>query len=499
MFRKLLIANRGEIAIRIMRTAREMGIATVAVYSEADRRSPHVDAADEAVFIGASEPAASYLNIETLIRAAKDCGAEAIHPGYGFLSENPDFAARVAEEGLIFVGPSSEVMRKLGDKMSASAIAEACGVPTVPGHRETGSDSEALLKAAADIGFPLLVKASAGGGGKGMRLVRNHDELPDALALAAGEAQTAFGDGTVFLERYLEKARHVEIQILADTHGNALHLNERECSIQRRHQKIIEETPSVALDPDLRQRMGEAAVALVKGSGYVNAGTVEFLLDESGRFYFLEVNTRLQVEHGVTELVTGLDLVRQQLRIAAGEALEISQADVQPRGHALECRIYAEDPEAGFMPSPGRVLYARAPHGPGLRLDSGIRSGTDVSVHYDPILAKLMVHAENRPAAIARMVEALKNCVVLGVKTPIAYMIDVLQSEPFRQGDTFTRFLEEHFAEWQPRSGDENLFTAAHALVLEMGTGATAGIGDGVAAESGPDPWTRIGRWDLIS
>ena len=353
MFSKILIANRGEIAVRIMRTAQEMGIRTVAVYSEADRQALHVLTADEAVFLGESDPASSYLNFDKIIAAARETGAEAIHPGYGFLAENPAFAERVASEDLVFIGPPAEVMAKLGNKTTARRLMIENRVPVIPGMNTAATDIASLSAAADELGYPVLVKAAAGGGGKGMRIVESRDALAEAAETAASEALASFGDGSIYLEKYLDKPRHVEFQILADAHGNVVHLFERECSIQRRHQKIIEETPSVALTDELRDRMGAAAVAAARAAGYVNAGTVEFLLDGSGEFYFLEVNTRLQVEHPITELTTGLDLVRRQIEIAAGQPLPFTQADVSRRGHAIECRIYAEDPACNFMPAPG--------------------------------------------------------------------------------------------------------------------------------------------------
>jgi acetyl-CoA carboxylase biotin carboxylase subunit len=497
MFTKILVANRGEIAVRIMRTAREMGISSVTVCSEADRASLHVLNADEAVPLGASDPASSYLNIDKIIQAAKKTGAQAIHPGYGFLAENPSFAEQITAEGLVFIGPPGRVMADLGDKTVARRIMQAGGVPVIPGMTTRETNPDRLAGAAEEIGYPVLVKAAAGGGGKGMRVVEKPQDLPEAAALAASEAQTAFGDGAIYLEKYLDRPRHVEFQILADAHGNVVHLFERECSVQRRHQKIIEETPSPALDDELRARMGAAAVAAAQAAGYVNAGTVEFLLDQSGEFYFLEVNTRLQVEHPVTETTTGLDLVRLQLEVAAGSPLPFSQEQIIARGHSIECRIYAEDPECDFMPSPGRILYFRSPEGPGVRFDHGVYSGFDVPVFYDPILGKLVVWAEDRPAACARMIRALKETVILGIKTPIEFLLDTLASEAFQAGNTNTRFIDDHFAHWQPDpAADETAVLGFLARELTGPPAASTDMGRSDPTEP-PSPWQTLGRWDL--
>ncbi len=495
MVKKILVANRGEIAVRILRTVREMELESVAVYSDADRNALHVLSADEAIHLGAAEPAQSYLNIERILEAAKRTGADAIHPGYGFLSENPDFARAVTDAGLTFIGPSAEVMERLGDKTGARRLMAESGVPITPG-MDAVSDDKAHLEAEAErIGFPVLVKATAGGGGKGMRVVHRPEELDEAVDLSQSEARAAFGNGGVYLEKYLERPRHVEIQILADGHGNAVHLFERECSIQRRHQKIIEETPSPALNAELREHMGAAAVRAVKAAGYVNAGTVEFLLDGND-FYFLEVNTRLQVEHPITEMVTGLDLVRRQIDIANGKALPFSQKDLRQSGHAIECRIYAEDASNGFMPSPGRLHLIRHPQGPGVRYDCGVRGGDEVPVNYDPILGKLIVHAETREAAIRRMIEALAECVVLGVRTSVEYLMDVLDSDAFRNGDTHTRFLEEHFADWVAGKDANSLAALAYALNERYGRPPSVSM-DNIADPESESPWRRLGNWDI--
>ena len=497
MFRKILIANRGEIAVRIIRTCKEMGIATVAVYSEADRSALHVQTADEAIFIGSSEPRESYLNIEKIIAAARTSGAEAIHPGYGFLAENDSFAERCEAEGLRFIGPPAAVIRSLGDKITARRLMLQGAVPVIPGMTEPEENLTSLAGQAREIGYPVLLKAAAGGGGKGMRVVSDPEKLKEAFDEATSEAQSAFGNGAVYLEKYLERPRHVEIQILADDHGHIVHLCERECSLQRRHQKIIEESPSPALSPALREAMGEAALNAARAAGYVNAGTVEFLLDAQGRFYFLEVNTRLQVEHPVTEMVTCIDLVREQIRIAAGEPLSFRQEEIRPRGHAIECRIYAEDPERGFIPSPGEILYLKEPAGPGIRVDSGIYSGFTVPTAYDPILSKAIVHAGDRPGAIERMVRALSEYCVLGIRTPIDFLIEVIRSDPFRSGETHTRLIDEHFAGWKPSLSRADLACLAYsASRLSPRKTVPTGTGKG-ERDHFPSPWETLGGWSL--
>ncbi len=487
------MANRGEIARRIMNTCREMGVATVAVYSEADRKAVHVLKADQAVFLGGSDPSESYLNIDKIITAARQTGAEAIHPGYGFLAENPLFAERCEREGLVFIGPPSKVIRELGDKTVARRTVTGGGVPVIPGMNKPESDTRVLAAEAEKIGYPVLIKAAAGGGGKGMRVVSSPGEFQDSCVSATSEAKRAFGDGSIYLEKFLSRPRHVEFQIIADKHGNVVHLFERECSIQRRHQKIIEETPSTIMTPELRERMGKAAVAVARASGYVNAGTVEFLVDQERNFYFLEVNTRLQVEHPITELTTGLDIVRIQLEVAAGNHLPIEQKDVRSRGHAIECRIYAEDPEKGFYPSPGKIIYMQEPSGPGIRNDCGIYSGFQVPVEYDPILSKLVVCAEDRGQAIKRMIQALEDYIILGVKTPVPFLIDVLKSDAFIKGDTFTDFIDTHFCGWKPDRSDSD--AACAAFIIDGLTGnrkAAPVVGQDSA---GTSPWQTIGPW----
>ncbi len=490
MFDKVLIANRGEIAVRIIRTCQELGIRTVAVYSEADAAALHTVLADEAVLIGPPPPAQSYLRGERIVQAALDHGCQAIHPGYGFLSENPEFADAVRQAGLVFVGPSGDAMRAMGSKTAARATMQAAGVPIVPGYQASTADAD-LHAAAEAIGFPLLVKATAGGGGKGMRSVHQPQDLPDALASARREAQNAFGDDRIYLEKYLDQPRHIEFQVLADPYGHAVHLFERECSIQRRHQKIIEETPSPLLTPALRARMGEAALAAVRAVDYVNAGTIEFLVDSGGGYYFLEMNTRLQVEHPITELVTGVDLVKAQLAVAAGQPLPFTQTDLGQRGHAIECRIYAEDPENHFLPSIGKVLRAVEPVGPGVRLDAGVSTGVEVMLHYDPMIAKLIVCGQDRADAIGKMQWALAHYIVQGVTTNIPFLLAVIDHPLFRQGQATTSFIDTQFAGWQPHRGpmpDEVLIAAALSDLLESQAG-TAGPGAGVPAVAG-DPYS---------
>ena len=494
MFKKILIANRGEIAVRIIRTCREMGIQTVAVYSEADAGAAHVLEADESVLLGESEPSKSYLNIERLIAAAKNTGSEAIHPGYGFLAENPEFAESCEASGITFIGPPSRILRDLGNKTLARRIMESADVPIIPGMLEATTDPSLLSQEAERMGYPVMVKAVAGGGGKGMRIVQNRETMEEACMSAMSEAEKAFGDGSLYLEKHLEAPRHVEFQILADHHGNIVHLFERECSIQRRHQKIIEETPSPAMTPSLRNTMGKAAVSAARASGYVNAGTIEFMLDRSGQFYFLEVNTRLQVEHPVTEMTTGIDLVRQQLEIASGSPLALTQEDITQRGHAIECRIYAEDPEANFYPSPGPVLLHREPTGPGIRNDSGIYEGFEVPMEYDPILSKLITMAATREAARERMIRALESYVILGIRTIIPFLIDILSSAEFAKGNTYTDFIDRHFKNWSQSKEDEDVARIAY-VVEEMTYLDKKSVK--VKERGWPTPWETLGEWRL--
>jgi len=462
MIKKILIANRGEIAIRIMNTCHEMGISTVSVYSDADKQAAHRYKADESFYIGKSSPNESYLNIEKIINAAKTTNACAIHPGYGFLAENADFAHACINAGLIFIGPPPEVIKKFGDKTIARQMMIKTGVPVIPGMENSETDFEKLAIAAKKYSYPVLIKASAGGGGKGMRIVHSENELQAACETASREAASAFGNGSIYIEKFIKQPRHVEIQILADSKGNIIHLLERECSIQRRHQKIIEETPSTALNQLLREKMGQSAILAAKTVGYVNAGTVEFLLDQENNFYFLEVNTRLQVEHPITELITGIDIVRWQILIADNQPLTISQKDVSGRGHAIECRIYGEDPENNFFPSPGKISYMKEPTGPGIRNDCGVYSGFNVPVEYDPIISKLAVHAETRQLAIQKMIHALSNYVISGIKTPIHFMIELLQTKAFKEGETYTDFIEQHFSNWKPTFNHTELSLMAY-------------------------------------
>jgi acetyl-CoA carboxylase biotin carboxylase subunit len=470
VFTKVLIANRGEIALRILRACHELGISAVAVYSDADAHAPHVRDADEAVWIGASPSSQSYLCGDRIIEAALRTGAQAIHPGYGFLSEREPFARAVVEAGLVFVGPPASAIAAMGSKTAARQLAAAAGVPVVPGTTRPVADAADAVRAAEPFGFPVLLKAAAGGGGKGMRLVRSAAELPAALEAARRESKNAFGDDAVYVEKYIVGPRHVEIQVLGDLHGTMLSLGERECSLQRRHQKMIEEAPSVAVDAALRRRMGETAVRAARAAGYTNAGTCEFLLDATGEFYFLEMNTRLQVEHPVTELVTGLDLVQWQLRIAAGERLPFRQEDLKPAGWALECRITSEDPSNGFLPSTGRISYLRVPAGPGVRWDGGIGIGSEIGLHYDPLLGKLIAWAPTRDAVIARMRRALLELTVEGVETSRDFHLRVMEDEEFRRGAIGIQWLEQRLpalTALQPPEAGQRAAVIAAALLAE--------------------------------
>jgi len=443
--KKVLIANRGEIAVRVMRTCRRLGIKTVAVYSEPDTRSLHVESADEAVALGGSTAAQSYLDIDKILAACTSTGCDAVHPGYGFLSENARFAQRVAAAGIAFVGPPASAIELLGDKITAKQTATRAGTPTVPGTEQPLPDAAAAITAAAKIGYPVLLKPSAGGGGKGMRIVHSEDEIAAALESCQAEAAKAFGDDRVFVERFVSRPRHIEIQILADTHGTVLYLNERECSIQRRYQKVIEEAPSPALTPELRAKMGEAACALAREAGYVNAGTVEFIVDQKGEFFFLEMNTRLQVEHPVTELITGLDLVEMQLRVAAGEKLSLRQEDVGIRGWAIEARVCAEDPARAFAPSTGPITRYSEPRGKGVRVDSGVRAGSVITVYYDSMLAKIIASGETREESRLRLIDALNSYDVDGPSTNIDFCNSILNHSQFIAGDLSTGFIAENY------------------------------------------------------
>src|SRR5687768_11216610 len=509
MFKKILIANRGEIAVRVIRACHELGVKTVAVYSEADVRAPHVREADEAVLIGPPPSNQSYLVGEKIIEAAKVTGAEAIHPGYGFLSEREWFARAIRDAGIVWIGPPAEAIAAMGSKTAARTLAVANGVPVVPGTTEPLENAKEAEKIAKKFGYPVLLKAAAGGGGKGMRVVSQPRELASALEAARREAKSAFGDDAVYLEKFVAQPRHVEIQVLADAHGTVLYLGERECSVQRRHQKMIEEAPSVAVTPELRKKMGETAVRAARAAGYVNAGTCEFLLDQSGEFYFLEMNTRLQVEHPVTELVTGIDLVQWQLRIAAGEKLPFRQEEITPRGWAIECRITSEDPANGFLPSTGRIRYLRVPGGPGVRWDGGIGVGSEVGLHYDPMLAKLIVWAPTRTAAIARMHRALLELTIDGVATSRDFHLRVMEDAEFRRGDIEIQWLErrlESLTRTEP-PGDGQVVAAVAAVLLAERDRAAPGVATGSELRTGSiaeaavpheDAWLRAGRRDSL-
>jgi acetyl-CoA/propionyl-CoA carboxylase biotin carboxyl carrier protein len=486
LFGSVLVANRGEIAVRVIRTLNALDIRSVAVYSDADADAPHVRLADEAVRIGPAAPAESYLSIERVIDAAQSAGAQAIHPGYGFLSENPAFARACTRAGIVFVGPPPEAMELLGDKVSAKLAAEEAGVPVLPGLQRPGlTDDEILDFASEDGRFPLMVKAAAGGGGRGMRIVRALDELPNALGAARREAIAGFGDDSLLVERYVERARHIEVQLLADAHGTVLHLGERECSLQRRHQKVLEESPSPAVGPDLRERLGEAAAKLARHAGYVGAGTCEFLVpyDDPDAFAFLEVNARLQVEHPVTEAVVGLDLVEQQLRVAAGEPLAIAQDDVELRGHSIEVRVCAEDAASGFLPATGRIVGYREPRGPGVRVDSGVRLGSEVSASYDSLLLKVIATGDDREVALERLSRALKDLRVLGVTTNAGYLARLVAAPEVRCGDMDTGLLERGIVEPLPAAAEarEAAIAAAAIESLEL-----------AGNHAGGDPWDTL-------
>jgi acetyl-CoA carboxylase, biotin carboxylase subunit len=444
MIKKILIANRGEIAVRIMRSCREMGLRTVAVYSEADRSSMHVRYADEAYFIGPSSSNESYLKMGKILKAAKLANVDAIHPGYGFLSENAEFARLCGKEGIIFIGPSPHAISTMGDKITARQTMLDAGVPVIPGTKMKIQNQEDALKIIGKIGLPVIVKASAGGGGKGMRLVKNESELYDAVRAAQSEAKSAFGDDSVYIEKYLTSSRHIEFQILGDKQGNIVHLCERDCSIQRRHQKVIEETPSPIMTPELREKMGEAAIAAARSVNYEGAGTIEFLVDEQQNFYFLEMNTRLQVEHPITERVIGIDLVKEQIRIANGDRLPFKQQDIRLQGHAMECRIYAEDPDQNFMPSPGIVRYISEPNGLGVRVDGYVYPGYEIPIYYDPLISKVIVHSRTRKGAIDRMNRALYEYKLSGVKTSIKFLHQIIVHPSFKEGIYDTHFIDNH-------------------------------------------------------
>ncbi|MCS7230220.1 MAG: acetyl-CoA carboxylase biotin carboxylase subunit [Candidatus Kryptonium sp.] len=442
---RILIANRGEIAVRVMRTCKMLGFETIAVYSEVDKDKPFVAMADYAECIGEANPADTYLNMEKIVNVAKKLRADAIHPGYGFLSENEDFAKLVQDNGIIFIGPSPDAIKKMGDKLEAREIAKIAGAPIVPGSESPISSVEEAVEIAKKIGFPILIKAAAGGGGKGMRIVYEESELESAIRGAKNEAKFAFGDDRVYIEKYVEEPHHIEVQIIADKFGNVVALGERECSIQRRHQKVIEETPSPIVTPELRQKLFESAIKISKAVNYENAGTVEFIVDKNRNFYFLEMNTRLQVEHPITEMVTGIDIVAEQIKVAFGNKLSFSQEDIKPRGHAIECRIYAEDPLNNFLPSTGKITEIKQPSGPWVRVDAGIEAGNEITIHYDPMISKLVTWGKDRIEAIERMKVALSEYKIYGVKTTIPFCLWVMKNEFFRQGKYDTHFIKNHF------------------------------------------------------
>lgn len=501
MFKKILIANRGEIACRVIRACREMKIKTVAVYSEADKNALHVRMADEAYFIGASPSSKSYLRWEKIIEVAKQSGAEAIHPGYGFLSENSEFVREVTNQGITFIGPPPEAMEGMGGKMSARKIAIEAGVPIVPGTTEPLKSADEALEVANEMGFPVMLKASAGGGGKGMRLVESEADLKNALEAAQSEATASFGDDAVYVEKAVVCPRHIEIQIFSDKHGNHVHLGERECSIQRRHQKVIEECPSPIGDADLRQKMGECAVLVAKAVNYVGAGTVEFLVSDLDKsFYFLEMNTRLQVEHPVTELVTGIDLVREQINVAFGEKLSFTQDEIRMNGHAIECRVYAEDPENNFLPSPGKITRLRLPQGSGVRDDGGIYEGSEISIYYDPMISKFCVFGRNRAEAIDRMRRALQEYEVGGIKTTLPFFREVVEDEEFIEGKLDTGFIPRFNERKKAREiskVENDMVLIAAALAYSQKTKTVSG--ETQSTEPKISRWALAGRFASFS
>ena len=498
MFKKILIANRSEIAVRIIKAAREMGINTVAVYSEVDSNALHVQLADESYCIGQAPAAQSYLDMDKIIETAKESGCDGIHPGYGFMAENTVFAQKCIDNNITFIGPKPDVINLLGSKVESRKAMLKADVPVIPGMKGSSNNVEEFRRMALEVGYPVLIKASAGGGGKGMRRVDTADELHEAISGAMREAKSAFGDDAVFLEKYIEKPRHIEFQIAADLTGECVHLFERECSIQRRHQKVIEETPSVALDNALRNKMGETAVRVAKTVGYSNVGTVEFLVDKDSNFYFLEVNTRIQVEHPVTELTTGVDLLKTQIELAAGMPLPFSQSDLKQFGHAIECRLYAEDSKNNFLPSSGTILKLEEPKGPWIRVDSGIFEGAEVSVFYDPILSKLIVWAKDRDEAILKMIRALKDYVILGIETPIQFLIDVLEHPEFKSGNTFTDFIQKHnMLEITHDNADIDDISIAIAAFFAYKNEKAGSNAIGVVSNNADSPWNTVGKWEV--
>jgi len=500
MFKKILIANRGEIAVRIIRACRELDIPAVAIYSDADRHSLHVRYADEAYYLGPSKASESYLLGNKIIKIAKKCGADAIHPGYGFLAERADFSQSCQDQGITFIGPKPSSIAAMGDKQAARNTVTAAGVPIIPGTEGQGNlPDEELIKLAPEIGFPLLIKPTAGGGGKGMREVQNLKDMPGLLLAARREAESSFGDGNIYLEKLIQGARHIEFQILADQHGNVIHLGERECSIQRRHQKLLEEAPSpfIGNDQELRDKMGSVAVQAARSVEYINAGTIEFLVDKDKNYYFLEMNTRLQVEHPVTEAVTGIDIVKEQIRIAAGEPLLLRQEDISLNGSAMECRINAEDPFSGFLPSTGIIIQSLQPAGPGVRVDSGVYSGYEISPYYDALISKLIVHESNRGKTIARMKRALEEYRIIGVRTNIPFHQHLLQNPGFQAGDFDTQFTENNLPDLSTSQDDKVLSEiAALAAVLAAHEHSQKSALDMQQSKRDPSNWKWVSRWE---
>ncbi|WP_192820939.1 acetyl-CoA carboxylase biotin carboxylase subunit [Rufibacter sp. LB8] len=495
-FKKILVANRGEIALRVMRSAKEMGIKTVAIYSEADRQALHVRYADEAVCVGPAPSNQSYLRADVILEVCKNLGVDAVHPGYGFLSENATFAKQVEEAGITFIGPSPEAIELMGSKLAAKAAVANYNIPMVPGTEYAITDVEEAKKLATSIGFPILIKASAGGGGKGMRVVDQVSEFEEQMQVAVSEATSAFGDGSVFIEKYIGSPRHIEIQVLGDTHGNIVHLFERECSIQRRHQKVIEEAPSAVLTPELRAEMGLCAVNVAKACNYIGAGTVEFLLDENKNFYFLEMNTRLQVEHPVTEQITGLDLVKEQIKVAQGEPLSFSQEDLTITGHAMELRVYAEDPTNNFLPDIGTLTTYKRPQGLGVRVDDGFEEGMEIPIYYDPMIAKLVTYGKDRAEAIDKMIRAIDEYQITGIETTLPFGKFVMQHEAFRSGDFDTKFIERYFKDptvlkGAPNKDEEELAAVLAAVFAGKKKTTAPAAATSVAATSGMSDWRK--------
>jgi len=494
MFKRILVANRGEIAVRIIRGCHEMGCEAVAVYSEPDAEALHVRCADTAVLLGPAEPAESYLNFGRVLNAARETGCEAVHPGYGFLAENTDFAKTVEDSGFVWIAPPPEAIRRMGLKVEARELARTSGAPVIPGFDSTDANDKEYVRAAEEIGWPVMVKASAGGGGKGMRIVRDAEKLKPALEAARREAEKAFGNSAVYLEKFIERPRHIEIQVLFDQDGRGVHLGERECSIQRRFQKVVEETPSPAVDAKTRAQMGETALGIASKVGYVNTGTVEFIMAPDRTFYFLEMNTRLQVEHPVTEMVYGVDLVHEQLRIASGEGMSLVQGELTPRGHSIEVRVCAEDPEAGFLPQVGTVEVLRTPPGPGVRFDSCLYEGWEVGPDYDPLLGKLVVHGPSRGAAIARLREALRATAVVGLTTNLPYLLRLISHPAFAEGKLHTGFIEKHETDLAaPKAELPDILAAALVAARPRTIGANASANAGTSGT--PSPWEYLGDW----